>query len=116
MAFTARLTIELNDAEAEELVINIIESGGYGIGYWARSAIIDDEAKTYTVTEHEAYATVDAQPFVLTHDMLLDALVKRAYVDSYAFNALSEKDGGHIDSRVADEVIQMAAFGEVIYG
>lgn len=124
MSYEAVLIIKLNDEEEAELVENIIESGGYGINYWAQSAVIDDEAKTYTVTEQEDYSNdlrhipeeAGVIPYVLTHKSLLDALVERAKVEPDAMLAITEKDGGYIDSDVADHVIQIAAFGELIYG
>lgn len=103
------------NAASREFVNDLIDMAGYGIGYWAASAVIDDEAETYTVTEGDEFG--DGKVAVLTHASILYAAntivgggcdVRRDIV-----NSIRERDA---DSDAADVVIQQAMFGEVIYG
>jgi len=127
-------TIQVDLELSQESLDCLIEMAGYGINYWASSATQDDEAKTYTVTENEEgeYAV-----HVISYDKIIDAFWKaanpgaeikgwhrghstRAYALSAVTNGLRNGEGdieaGDIDSDLADNIIQLAAFGEVIYG
>ena len=112
-------TYNVPDGDIEVL----IEMAGYGIGYWAMSAVVDDEARTYTVTDEDG-------PYVVYYDDLARVLVEVAlgehevgYPREYAINYLQELEGegskyaaGEIDSDLADAIVQIAALGEIVYG
>lgn len=95
----------------------IVEMAGYGIGYWVSSAVVDTEARTYTVTEAEGGAT-----HVITDSMIHKALREVAKTNPAAketlreYRAGDEFVGGEIGSDDADAIIQLAAFGELVYG
>lgn len=94
----------------------IVEMAGYGIGYWATSAVVDPEARTYTVTEAE-----DGTKHVLTDAMIHKALREIAKTNAAAKETLREYRagdqfvGGDIGADDADIIIQFAAFGELVY-
>lgn len=102
----------------------IIDPAGYGINYWAQSAEIDDEARTYTVTDQFG----DYGPKVISYDTLAQVLVDIAFKrdhgvwSEWARQAIAELDageefpGGTLDSEITDAIVQFAAFGELIYG
>lgn len=120
--FEVPVKIEKTYVIPEDIIDTIIEMGGYGIGYWAVEAYADHAAQTYTVVEE------DGNKFELTFQQLANALVligtrnSPNYVDQYAQRTLREIEdgekypGGDIDSDLADVIVQIAYFGEVIYG
>jgi hypothetical protein len=110
----------------ERTIDTLIEMAGYGIDYWVSTAVIDSEAGTYTVVEDE-----DGTEHVISYYKLAETLIRVALDPSlglrddivgYAFEWFKqEREGdefaaGEIDSDLADVVVQIAAFGEVIYG
>jgi hypothetical protein len=107
----------------------VIDPAGYGIGYWATAAEIDEVTRTYTVTEEEPDEGEGV--YVLTFDQIAHALVDVALGNSdagvgdysqWAMEGLTELQageqfpGGSIDSLTADVIIQHAIFGELKYG
>jgi hypothetical protein len=93
---------------------------------------VDEEARTYTVTESEEG---EYEKHVVTYDKIVESFWKIAnpgsqikgvsqMVKGYAFNAVMDGirdgngdiDAGHVDADLADEIIQVAIHGEVIYG
>lgn len=103
----------------------IIDTAGYGIGYWASAAQVDSDRSEYAVTEDET-----GKVFTLTYTELADAFLDLALgnvpvssdYQEWAFGALQEirageqHPGGSIDAPTADIIVQWAAFGEVVYG
>lgn len=124
-------TLKVDVQISEDSLECILEMAGYGIGYWAVAAEADDEARTYTITESEES---DNKVHVLTYDQIIEAFWRIASgshvkflgstVRGYAFNAVidgirngdGDIDAGHVDSELADAIIQVAAFSEIIYG
>lgn len=96
----------------------IVEMAGYGIGYWVSSAVVDPEARTFTVTEAEEGGATH----VLTDSMIHKALRNVAKTNAAAketlreYHAGEEFIGGEIGADDADVIIQQAAFGELVYG
>jgi hypothetical protein len=126
--------VELNIELSKESLDCLIEMAGYGISYWAVAAEYDDEARTYTVTENEEG---ENEKHVIPYDKIIDAFWQAANPGSkikgwhekhetreYALRAVidgilagkGDIDAGHIDSDLADNIIQLAAFGEVQFG
>lgn len=100
---------------------DIVDAAGYGINYWASSAVVGDD--TYTATDGED----EGPPVEITPAILIQAFFDLAFgspaglhPESCALvrNAISNVpfDAGEIDSVMADWLIQWAAFGEVKYG
>lgn len=108
----------------------IIDPAGYGINYWANLAEIDEEARTYTVRDMFG----DFNAVQISFDTLAKTLIDIAYHpeevgldystewSDWAREALWEIEhsephpGGSIDSELADVIVQIAAFGELMYG
>ncbi len=103
--------VEIDD----RFVLDVIDAAGYGIGYWARSAVVDAEAKTYTVTESDPQEGNGVH--VLTFELLAVAMIELAS-DGWKDirDGLAENDAGMIDSSAADVIVQQAAFSEIVYG
>lgn len=131
---TPKKVLELNLDMSQEALDCLIEMAGYGINYWAVEATQDDEARTYTVTENEEG---ENEVHVIPYDKIIDAFWQAANPGSvikgwnpkhptreYALKAVidgihngnGDIEAGHIDSDLADNIIQLAAFGEVQYG
>ena len=116
---TAKVTHVIPDSFLLDVVI---DQAGYGIGYWAKSAVIDLEEQTYTITEYNDDPDVST---VLSFEQIANALVQLAYQSLRHLHireelvALAQGQhyaGGSMDADDADSIIQLAAFGEVIYG
>lgn len=124
--------IEVELEVSQESLDCIIEMAGYGIAYWASSATADNDARTYTVTES---AEGDYDKHVVTYDKIVESfwkianpgaevkglnLLTRDYALRAVVDGLIEGDGdidaGHVDSDLADQIIQLAIFDEVIFG
>lgn len=98
---------------------DIVDTAGYGIGYWADTAEVDDELYTYTVHENEVddVFTVTkpdlerAWALIVNRKVTLNDTI-RGYFDA----STNENDLGHIDATCADVLVQVAIFGEVVYG
>lgn len=106
-----------------EVIENIIEQAGFGIGYWALAALVTADQK-YIVTEYGPEHGGEGREFTLKHRDLAAALTgivsgKYTHITSYLVNAaraaLFEKDAGEIDSDLADVIVQCACFQDVIF-
>lgn len=112
-----KVSVTLEYDIPQEDIDTLIEMAGYGIAYWADSAEVGTYGYyvTYTNDLDEIGTTL------VSHQSLADALVKAAtenfgYVGDYARDYFKELDAGFIDSELADLVVQIAIFGEVIFG
>jgi hypothetical protein len=118
---------KVTDSDVED----IIETAGYGIKYWADRAIVDSEARTYTVVTDTDLT--DDEPVTLDYDHLLDVAVRIAKgeyevnegIREYFYDwhkavrkddSESEYAGGFIDSDAGDVLVQIAIHGEIVYG
>lgn len=112
------LNFDIPDWDVEAL----IESAGYGIGYWA-SEILDNGDHTVTVVYKEDPDDFEStsKAVNLSYGALVRALATIAENDEldvavYARRYFMEGDSGHIDSELADAMVQTAIFGSVTYG
>lgn len=111
----------------------IIDMAGYGIKYWAKRAVWDSEKREYTVfwAEDDSDDPDMLSWHVLAYQDIAQAAAEVAFNTDIRLNntltgyvreffreleAGEEFPGGDIDSEVADAIIQVAIFGEVIYG
>lgn len=118
------MNVEVTDDDIEVL----IEMAGFGIGYWCDHAVVDSEARTYTVHEDGT-----GKEFTLSYDKIADVLVDIATLNSYDIGyaaesarqfvadrleggEASEYAAGAFDADTGDAVIQCACFGELVYG
>lgn len=113
----------MNDYTTTDLVIDLVDAAGYGIT-WADQAHLDEDAQTYTLDLDEDATLEAGKPQVtLTFQAIQDALAKLAQgemtnqVIAQACQVALESPGdADIDSETADCVIQVAVFGEVVFG
>jgi hypothetical protein len=89
----------------------LCELAGYGIGYWADAAHLEPDC--YTVMETEE-GRIDI-PRVRVEQVLTELELGQYDVRSDLRKAAISGDAGEWDSEVADVLIQLAAFGEVVY-
>lgn len=93
----------------------LTEQAGFGIGYWASSAV--EEPNKYTVTSEEG-------EFVITPDKIreiLEGILQGKYgrtCQALWEVALDTLQGRFADPDPADAdlIIQLACFGEIVYG
>lgn len=114
------VSVTINHAVTDDDMATLVEMAGFGIAFWAYNAQWDDD--TYTVW----YEDIEGDPTTMTKrsasgQELADALAyiaqeSNGYVGDYARSYLREGDAGHIDSELADAVVQQALFGRQIYG
>jgi len=118
--FTTETTI------SSEMVSDLIDTAGYGIGYWATSATKNAQAQTLDLFWDGSDLNFDS-PWVigertLTYVDLAKAIEKVAKGNAGVNSALVEQaqqwlNGGFgLDVDLADVVIQTATFGEIVYG
>lgn len=109
------LKIQLSDEDVE----NLLDCAGYGIGYWADTAIIDTATQTYTVHEGAAEPSGD-KPVVKTvsYDevrVAFNQLAGRAMLPEFQMREIADNDLS-FDATVGDLVVQWLLFGEIVYG
>lgn len=120
MEYTIQATLTLDG----EMFDDVIDCAGYGIGYWATSATVD--GVLYTITWDGSDFADDSPSATgkktLTYSMIGEAIET---LQSHKYSAradlhtqLNEWLNGHecMDSDLADVIIQIALFGELIYG
>lgn len=116
----------------DQNITECMDAAGYGIGYWCYRATLDPAARTYTVwPEEDPFKEEDnGKPYVITYDELSkayyrliakDQLLVSHGVHEYFRDSYAERDGsgidcGYIDAEAGDVWVQVAAFGEVIFG
>jgi hypothetical protein len=107
-----------------EGIENIICDAGEFIGYWASEGRVDSALQTYTVTESDAHDSEGSRDFTLTYTDIVRAMVKlatgvvkvRPDIREAIGEAFVNYDESDMDAEVADCIIQVACFGDVIYG
>ena len=107
-----------------EAIENIICDAGVWIGYWASNGVVDETNQTYIITEEEAHDGEGARDFTLTYTDIVRAMVKlakgevavRQDIREAINEAFINYDESDLDGEVADVIIQVACFGDVIYG
>jgi hypothetical protein len=107
-----------------EAIENIICDAGMMIGYWATEAVVDGTNQTYKITEEEAHDGEGSRDFTLTYTDIVRAMMKlatgevavRSDIREQISNAFIDYDLSDIDGEGADVIVQVACFGDVIYG
>jgi hypothetical protein len=111
------------NAELTELFESIIEDAGYAIGYWADEATHNTEAQTYAITIQEEYAD-EYESKTLTYGDLLEATKKLAsgavkvnsQTKAVCQAIVSDPSDVDYDADDADVIVQVAMFGEIVFG
>jgi hypothetical protein len=95
----------------------VIDMAGYGVGYWAHKCVPHDGDLSYRV---EWYEGNQLNSQIISLFALQKAWGKiiagKIEVNSDIRNDLSSGDVGDVDATAADVLIQVALFGEIIYG
>lgn len=106
-----------------DLVIDLVDAAGYGIT-WADQARLDEDAQTYTLyLDEDASEEAGKSQVTITFQDIQDALAKIAQggvvnqeITEACQVALESPEDADLDSGAADCVIQVAVFGDVIFG
>ncbi|MEO3931421.1 hypothetical protein WMO79_01220 [Micrococcaceae bacterium Sec7.4] len=108
----------------DENVTDLLDAAGYGIGYWASTATVDEEAKTYYVQSSEGVEAADGTEITeitektISFDEIRDAFNTLAKEDRLPDWQMREIADGELafDSMVGDMTVQQAMFGEIVFG
>ena len=105
----------------DQNVVDLLDCAGYGVRYWAASATVDEEAKTYRVVSGIGVDMADGTEITektLTFDEICDAFNTLAHagrLPDWQMREIADGDLG-FDSEVADMTVQQAMFGEIVFG
>lgn len=118
----AKITsIELSEQDARDILTTAIEAGYYGIGYWANDhgpITIDRDRQTLDITRAQ-FKAENEQGVVRNYDITTAKIQKAAQKiaqDEHYAGLISDIIEGDVDSDGADNIVQFACFGKVIYG
>ena len=125
MSNSTILEITKTSEISAEMVADLIDTAGYGIGYWATKAVVDETKQTYTVYWNKSDFNIG--DLGATGKKILTFLDVAKAVEQVAGNngkvgkyivelANHFIDTGDTDSDLGDVVIQIACLGEIIYG
>lgn len=103
---------------------DIIDAAASTLGYWTKHVDFlepydaNDPPSTLTIVDQEGdkhkITTVEiekAMTAISNGDIDISLSIRQ-----YIILAIKENDMGHIDSAAADAIIQVACFGEIVYG
>jgi hypothetical protein len=113
---TTTKTVRLTD----ENVTDLLDCAGYGIGSWAISATVDEQAKTYYVLSSEGIEVdgIEITEKTMTFDEIraaFNTLAKEDRLPGWQMREI-ENDDLAFDSMVGDMTVQQAMFGEIVFG
>lgn len=98
----------------DEDFLDIVDTAGYVIGYWAQKASVDSEKMTYTVHydngDSVVSRTISLNDMTVAIEKLLNAKVE---CGDRIISYIEEDD---IDGDAADVIVQVAMFGRIVYG
>lgn len=104
---------------------DVVDTACHCIGYWADEV---EFAEPYDAEEPEALLSISCEEGVEIYEITKDDVEKAmgkimenkveisASIRSDVTSAIKEDDYGYIDSYAADAIIQIACFGEIVYG
>jgi hypothetical protein len=110
--------------EQIEQVADLIDEAGYFIGYWAVKGTHDTEAQTYAIKlDEDAAEEFGESKVVITYAQIDEAIRKlakggiiRSDLTEQAQAYVSEPGDADLDAEFADCAVQVAIFGEVVFG
>lgn len=117
MTYTIRMNVELTHDAIEE----IIDGAGMSIGYWAIAGVVDEEAQTYRVTDGED----DGKSYTIHYSEIARAIqslvdgdisIRDDIREAITLDLLDWDDAHRMGGEEYDVIIQVACFGEVVYG
>lgn len=105
------ISVELVLNVTKEDIEDVIDTAGYGIAYWAKTAVVTEDA--YKVLD------ADEKWFVLTHEDIKRGIAEHIKYNGYHFLEIDDcklvLDTAQIDADDADAIIQYACFGTIVY-
>lgn len=121
--YTFQTTFEITADLFEDVIDTALE---FGIGYWARTGNHDRLAETvritYTGEDFDADSTFASGEILLTYAEITEAIERlyngKTQVGDWLLQQLREWLAGEpsMDADLADVIIQLACFDEIIYG
>ena len=113
----------MNDYTTTDLGVDLVDAAGYGIA-WADQAYLDEEAQTYTLhLDEDATLEAGKSQVTITFQDIQDALAKLSQgemahqaITQACQVALANPGDADIDSETGDCIIQVAVFGEIVFG
>lgn len=111
------ISIDVSD-EAITDIIDGAEEGG--IGYWARDSHNDTNARTFSFTDIE-----DDKQYTITYEQIASAIgliatdqveLNSMIRDAIVLDLANYDDPFRMDAECYDVIIQVATFGELVYG
>jgi hypothetical protein len=118
MGELVKSTVEVDD----EVIEAIIEMGQPGTDYWVSEYFHEPEKRLLTLDEDIVDYDEPPVTHIVSYAQIAAALVQiatnqidiGAWLVEYA--AIGLKDAGQVDADLADAVLQIAIFDELIYG
>lgn len=122
-------SIQVTQQDIDDIMVAALEGG---ITYWADAAVVPGDRRVadwgheqiarggvLRIHTTEPWDKDDTEWYELTREKLLDG-IKKAYEGSY-YTDYDWCDGQtldccQVDAEVADAIVQLALFGEVVYG
>ena len=113
---TTTKTVRLTD----ENISDLLDAAGYGLGYWAVTATVDEKARTYYVRSSEGIEVdgTEITEKTLTFDEIraaFNTLAQAGKLPDWQMREI-ENDDLAFDSMVGDMTVQQAMFGEIVFG
>jgi hypothetical protein len=106
---------------SDEVITDIIDGAECGgINYWASRSVNDPDNRTLTITDGE-----DDKTITITYDQIVNAIsdltngrvsISPAIRDAITSDLASGDYGCYMDATCYDVIIQVALFGDVVYG
>jgi hypothetical protein len=106
---------------SDEVITDIIDGAEEGgIGYWASRSVNDLTNRTLTITDDQ-----DNKPTTITYDQIVNAIsdlvngrvsISSSIRDAITSDLASGDYGCYMDATCYDVIIQVALFGDVVYG
>ena len=134
MSTRTTLSYKVEYQVSDETITDMLDAAGYGMTYWATSMDFKARGDNLYIEVTEGEEDDDGKPKVheATYAKLREAFGKCAdpnqdligqWVHEYFVNAVKDRDektgeidAGHIDASAGDVWVQIALFGEVVYG
>lgn len=108
---TASLEVTIN----ADTFGDIVDIAGYGISYWADKAIVTNDNYLVTSIDGESIEITPAKLEKTIADIISGVFKLHEDIRAAALSVATEQDAGEIDANVADVLIQLAGFGELVY-
>lgn len=123
-----KITVYLTQQDIDDIMVSALEGG---INYWCRRVVVHGdylgEYASEQISRGGKLAIWLDEPFeddktcyVLDRDKFLAGFKLWIESDGDSYDAIDDSDGsvdcGQIDAVCADEIIQYALFGEVVFG